>query len=43
MDLGKNKTYLKVNERRIRSNKLIYIGDSNDIYITTKESYTQAQ
>ena len=39
MDLNTSKTFLKVNERKIRAENMIYIADSLDFFVTSYESY----
>jgi hypothetical protein len=43
MDLSTNRTFLRVNERRIRAENMIYLTDSQDFFVTTYDSYKKAQ
>jgi hypothetical protein len=33
------RSYLKVNERRIRSKTMVYVSETHDLYLTSTESY----
>lgn len=39
MDLNSGKTYLKMNERILRADNVIYVTDTMDFFVTSNESY----